>query len=116
MQTFDWGRPVAGAPKTIVHVGHDEIITECTQSAPDIQQILDNVKEYRNRTGNKLTKHGSRYMGEIPITVFLEWRREWQSHAQEHISEEEFMARKFNSSEYSLLRDGLISVSLRERG
>ena len=116
MQTFDWGRPAAGAPTTKFHLGGDEMLIECSQSNADIQQIKDNVKEFSTRTGNKNTEGGGRYMGEVPITIFLQWRREWQSNPHRDVSEDVFMALKFNSSEYSQLRDGTISVNPRERG
>ena len=111
MSTHNWGRPAEGAPFTLIDVSDDEIIYREHQPAEDIRAICDQVRNFGQLSqSEKSTPAGTRYMGSIPITVYADWLKEWKRYGHKDFSQDTFFALKFNSSDYSKLRDDRVPM------
>ena len=96
-----------GGVRNIVSIGSNgEIVARDYQSAATNQIILDECAELRKLTANM--PPGSTPSGEsagyiaakIPITLWQNWRREWQEKYRNYFTWQTFEIMKLNSREY----------------
>ena len=83
--------------RTEVYVDDDQLIS---RDVMDAQPILDNVARHAaqgRRRGN------SRVVGQIPITLYTEWRKEHRTRWAQDMSWKEFFAWRLTNSEYKKL-------------
>lgn len=104
---FDFGAPVDGAPRNYVRTyesGHIE--TWDVQSAEEVQQILDKASEYRERNNNPAFRGEKQgVIGAIvPITLWQDWRRQWERVYRHYYTWSAFEARQLNSREFERFR------------
>ena len=111
MPSFNWGRPEEGAPYTLIDVDENEIIYREHQPAEDIGAIVDQTRAFGQLTqSEKSTPHGTRWAGSVPITIYMDWLKEWKNAGHKHFTQDTYMALKFNNSDYSAFRDDRIVV------
>ena len=87
MPSFNWGRPEEGAPTTYVDVDENEIIYREHQPAEDIRAIVDQTRAFGQLTqSEKSTPHGTRWAGSVPITIYMDWLKEWKNAGHKHFN------------------------------
>lgn len=92
-----------------VHLEGDRVIYSSTTPASVNQAILDYAHEMRcandqHRLSPK-TRPIGRHAGVIPLPMYYRWLREYEEkHKPYGIDEQDFLAKKLNSSEFSALR------------
>ena len=76
------------------------------QSDEDIKSIISDVQDFgKLANSDKNTPLGGRFIGSIPLVVYNGWLQEYRLRGHEHFTLDQYVTLKFNSSEYSLLRD-----------
>ena len=76
-------------------------VTE-VQSAAHNQKVLDFTQRMRSIQRPLKEKSGTqgRLAAEVPVTIFIEWQKEWERKHKGTYSMETFMAIKLNSREF----------------
>ena len=97
MNTFDLG-PNWNGTRTRMHVGNDEIVL---QDVLDAQHILDNNARLR---GQSQRSKNAVHVADIPITIYHEWRKDWQAHFADKTTWHAYIAQKLNSRDWLKLR------------
>ena len=111
MPSVNWGSPTAGSPYTLIDWSENEMVHRQYQPAEHIKEITDEVHEFgRKSQDEKSTPLGTRYAGSVPITIYMNWLKDWKKSAHKYFSQDTFMAIKFNDSEYADFRDDRIVV------
>ena len=96
-----------GGVQNVVSVNDDgEIVCRDVQSAQVNTQIVDDNKRMRSavRDNTSTLKDGSKLAARIPITLFQNWRREWESQYKDVFTWHTFLVSRVNSREFDDLR------------
>ena len=103
---FDFGTNEGGV-QNVVSVNDDgELVTRDIQSGAVIQVILDSCKEMRDMHSNMPpsmwgNEDGQGYIAaRVPITIWTNWRKEWQEKFRDYFTWQTFEIMKLNSREY----------------
>lgn len=98
MNRFDLGVNPNGT-RTEIYVGEKEIVTRDTM---DAQPIIDENAALRNH-GGKMGRNG--YLAaQIPITIYVEWRKDWKRNHSDKWEWKTYLAQKLNSKDWLKLR------------
>lgn len=98
MKTYDLGLNPNGT-RTKIHVSDNEIVAQDWQ---DAQPILDSNAAMRS-SGAKMGRNG--YLAaEIPITIYVEWRKDWKRNHSDKWEWKTYLAQKLNSKDWLKLR------------
>ena len=90
----------------------NELVCVDLQNEAVNQEILDSCKEMRNSPHLRNPDAAGFIAGRIPITTWVNWRREWMKAYQSYYTWQGYMLSKLNSREYAGFRciDGEISA------
>lgn len=96
-----------GGVKNVVSVNDDgEIVARDIQSAEVNTHIVDSNKRMRSamRSGVNRLQEGGKLAARIPITLFQNWRREWDTTYRNSFTWQTFLASRVNDREFDALR------------
>lgn len=96
MQTLDLGENANGT-RARLHIDDTFMVVQDVQ---DVQPILDEVQRKRS-LGQAKTLHGGYYLGEVPVTVYYEWRKEWRTKYRQQWDWKTYFRMKWNNRDYS---------------
>jgi len=74
------------------------------QSAAVNQEILDSCREMRNNPEYRNPKAEGYIAARVPITLWVNWRRDWQSRYSKYWTWQTYLVMKRNSTEFSQFR------------
>ena len=96
-----------GGVQNVVSVNDDgEIVARDIQSAEVNTHIVDENKRMRSamRDGINRLAEGGKLAARIPITLFQNWRREWDKSYRDSVTWQTFLASRVNDREFDDLR------------
>lgn len=103
--SFDLGWREDGMTRSSIHFTGDEIVTQEEMPACHVQTIMDDVEKLRHRT--KLRRPGGDLVGQIPVTLWYMWRREWERGPKlAGVLWRAFFTSKFMDRDFSKFRAG----------
>ena len=98
----------AGGVENIISVNDDgEIVARDVQSAAVNTSIVDQNKRMRSQlrsTGASNFMERGKLAARIPITLFQNWRREWEARHKDQWTWQTFLISRVNSREFDDLR------------
>ncbi len=109
---FDFGTNEGGV-QNVVSIGGEgggEIVSRDIQSGAVVQVILDSCKEMRTAHDNMPpsmwgAEDGHGYIAaRVPITIWTNWRKEWQEKYRDYFTWQTFEVMKLNSREFAGFR------------
>ena len=95
--TFDIGQNWNGT-RTKLTVDHDSIVI---QDVMDAQPILDNNARLRAQSQRS---RNAVHVADIPITIYHEWRKDWQKNFADKTPWDAYIIQKLNSRDWLKLR------------
>ena len=93
--------PVTGI-KTAVHRDHDTLRIVNSQSAADVQLMMDECATFRSRAaelGRSAWEQGGFWpVYKLPVVMALEWLRQWDKEFRPYMSEAQYFVQKLNTT------------------
>jgi len=104
---YSLGLNATGVIESSVHFTGDEIIIRESMPAQYVQDVMDSVKALQHRV--KTRRPGGDLVGQIPMTLYYAWRREWEKGPKQHgVLWRAFFTGKFMDRDFSKFRAGNI--------
>ena len=79
---YDLGVNSTGVINSSLHIGTDEIVVKETMPAHHVEDIMASVHAFRDKV--KQRRPGGHLVGQIPLPIYYEWQKQWQSGPQLH--------------------------------
>lgn len=105
--SFDLGFNATGVVHSSVHFQDGEVIVQESMPGVYVDQIIDSVAALRDAATKR--RPGGVLKGQIPITLWYAWRREWERGPKLHgVLWRAFFTGKFMDRDHSKFRAGSI--------
>ena len=104
---FDLGFNATGVVQSSIHFTGDEIVVRESMPGVFVDEIMDSVARLRDAASKR--RPGGVLKGQIPVTLWYAWRREWERGPKLHgVLWRAFFSGKFMDSDHSKFRAGNI--------
>lgn len=103
--SYDLGWNATGVVQSSVHFTGDEVVVLESMPGVFVDQIIDSVAALRDAASKR--RPGGMLKGQIPITLWYAWRRQWEAGPKLHgVLWRAFFTGKFMDRDHSKFRAG----------